>query len=67
MLPFRRLHCRETDHCPRTQRAGSRSGKKVFEASYGQVWEAIRVLVKRAIKSGDIRKDLDPVDLASEP
>ena len=37
--------------------------KKVFEASYGQVWDAIRVLVKRAIKSGDIRKDLDPVDL----
>ena len=26
-------------------------------------WEAIRALVKRAIKSGDIRKDLDPIDL----
>jgi AcrR family transcriptional regulator len=37
--------------------------KKVFEASYAQVWEAIRELVKRAIKSGDIRKDLDPIDL----
>jgi AcrR family transcriptional regulator len=37
--------------------------KKVFEASYGQVWEAIRALVKRAIKSGDIRKDLDSIDL----
>jgi AcrR family transcriptional regulator len=36
---------------------------KVFEASYAQIWEAIRVLVKRAIKSGDIRKDLDPIDL----
>jgi AcrR family transcriptional regulator len=36
---------------------------KVFEASYEQVWEAIRALVKRAIKSGDIRKDLDPIDL----
>jgi AcrR family transcriptional regulator len=36
---------------------------KVFEASYGQIWEAIRALVKRAIKSGDIRKDLDPIDL----
>jgi AcrR family transcriptional regulator len=34
--------------------------KKVFEASYSQIWEAIRALVKRAIKSGDIRKDLDP-------
>jgi transcriptional regulator SbtR-like protein len=37
--------------------------KKVFEAAYGQIWEAIRALVKRAIKSGDIRKDLDPIDL----
>jgi AcrR family transcriptional regulator len=37
--------------------------KKVFEASYAQIWEVIRALVKRAIKSGDIRKDLDPVDL----
>ena len=36
---------------------------KVFEASYGQIWDAIRALVKRAIKSGDIRKDLDPIDL----
>jgi hypothetical protein len=37
--------------------------KKVFEASYSQIWEAIRALVKRAIKNGDIRKDLDPIDL----
>ena len=37
--------------------------KKVFEASYGRIWEAIRRLVKRAIKSGDIRKDMDPIDL----
>ncbi len=37
--------------------------KKVFEASYAQIHEAIRALVKRAIKSGDIRRDLDPVDL----
>jgi hypothetical protein len=37
--------------------------KKVFEASYAQIHEAIRSLVKRAIKSGDIRKDLDPIDL----
>jgi|SRR5690349_13782920 AcrR family transcriptional regulator len=36
---------------------------KIIEASYAQVYEAIRALVKRAIKSGDIRKDLDPVDL----
>jgi AcrR family transcriptional regulator len=37
--------------------------KKVFEASYAQVHEAIRALVKSAIRSGDIRKDLDPLDL----
>lgn len=36
---------------------------KVIEASYGQVWGAIRALVKRAIESGDIREDLDPLDL----
>jgi AcrR family transcriptional regulator len=37
--------------------------KKVFEASYNQVWEAMRALVKRAVKSGEIRRDLDPIDL----
>src|SRR5437764_15224794 len=37
--------------------------KKVFEASYARIWEAIRALVKRAIESGDIREDLDPIDL----
>jgi AcrR family transcriptional regulator len=37
--------------------------KKVFAASYARIYEAIRSLVKRAIKSGDIRKDLDPMDL----
>jgi AcrR family transcriptional regulator len=37
--------------------------KKIFEASYAQTLEAIRSLVKRAIKSGDIRRDLDPIDL----
>jgi AcrR family transcriptional regulator len=36
---------------------------KVYEASRGQVQGAIDALVKRAIKSGDIRKDLDPFDL----
>ena len=36
---------------------------KLCEASYGQIWEAVRSLVKRAVKSGDIRKDLDPIDL----
>jgi len=37
--------------------------KKVFEASYAQIHGALRALVKRAIKSGDIGKDLDPIDL----
>jgi AcrR family transcriptional regulator len=36
---------------------------KVFEASRSQVQGAIDALVRRAIKSGDIRKDLDPFDL----
>jgi AcrR family transcriptional regulator len=37
--------------------------KKVFAASYLQMQEAVRSLVKRAIKSGDIRKDLEAMDL----
>jgi AcrR family transcriptional regulator len=37
--------------------------KKVFAASYAQMQEAIRALVKRAVKNGDIRKDLDAMDL----
>src|SRR5260370_33853816 len=37
--------------------------KKVFESSHTQMWDDIRALVKRAIKSADIRKDLDPIDL----
>jgi AcrR family transcriptional regulator len=37
--------------------------KKVFETSYARIHEALRALVKRAVKSGDIRKDLDPIDL----
>jgi AcrR family transcriptional regulator len=37
--------------------------KKVFAASHAQMHEALRRLVKRGIKSGDIRRDLDPMDL----
>src|SRR5271155_2719202 len=37
--------------------------KKVFAASYAQTQEALRALVKREIESGDIRRDLDPMDL----
>jgi AcrR family transcriptional regulator len=36
---------------------------KLYEASRAQIQTAIDALVKRAIKSGDIRKDLDPFDL----
>ena len=36
---------------------------KLYEGSRAQIQEAIEALVKRAIKSGDIRKDLDPFDL----
>lgn len=37
--------------------------KKVFEPFHDRIHEALRALVKRAIKSGDIRRDLDPIDL----
>jgi AcrR family transcriptional regulator len=37
--------------------------KKVIEGSYAQIHEALRAPLKRAVKSGDIRKDLDPIDL----
>lgn len=36
---------------------------KLYEGSYGLVHGAIDTLVKRAIKSRDIRRDLDPFDL----
>jgi AcrR family transcriptional regulator len=36
---------------------------KLYEGSRSQIQGAINALVNRAIKSGDIRKDLDPFDL----
>jgi AcrR family transcriptional regulator len=36
---------------------------KVLQSSGGQVKNAIRTLVERAIESGDIRGDLEPIDL----
>jgi AcrR family transcriptional regulator len=36
---------------------------KVYEVSRAQITGAIHALVKRAIESGDIRRDLDPLDL----
>lgn len=37
--------------------------KKVFEASHTQMGEAVQSLVRRGIRSGDIRGDLEPTDL----
>jgi AcrR family transcriptional regulator len=36
---------------------------KMYEASRGQIVGAIDALVRRAVQSGDIRKDLEPFDL----
>ena len=36
---------------------------KVIEAGYAQIQGAIRALVKRAIDGGEMRSDIDPVDL----
>jgi len=36
---------------------------KLYEGSRGQIAGAIDALVKRAIKSGEMRRDLDPFDL----
>lgn len=36
---------------------------KMYEASRGQIVGAIDALVRRAIESGDIRRDLEPFDL----
>ena len=36
---------------------------KLYEGSRAQMQQAIESLVKRAIKSGEIRKDIDPFDL----
>jgi Transcriptional regulator len=36
---------------------------KLYEGSHGPIRAAVERLVKRAIKSGDIRKDLEPFDL----
>jgi AcrR family transcriptional regulator len=36
---------------------------KVIEASYPPIHGAMRALVKRAVKSGHLRKNIDPIDL----
>jgi hypothetical protein len=36
---------------------------KVYEASRAQITGAIHALVERAIESGDVSRDLDPLDL----
>lgn len=47
---------------PRSQHAGG-IALEGFESTGTRVTEAIHGLVKRAIESGDIRPDLDPLDL----
>jgi len=36
---------------------------KLYEATVGQIKGAIQALVERAVKSGDIRSDVEPLDL----
>jgi AcrR family transcriptional regulator len=36
---------------------------RLYEGSRGQIWGALEGLAKRAIASGDLRKDLEPADL----
>jgi AcrR family transcriptional regulator len=43
--------------------AGGGGHAAAFEASYASMHDAVRALANRAVKSGDLRKDLDPVDL----
>lgn len=38
-------------------------GSKVFEVCRTQIHEAIRALIRRAITNGDLREDIDPIDL----
>ena len=52
---------REMENCALNPLVGDH--KMVFEASYTQVHQAIRRPVQRAVKSGDLRKDLHPGDL----
>lgn len=37
--------------------------KKVFETSHAQIHEALGALIMAAVKSGEIREDLEPMDL----
>jgi AcrR family transcriptional regulator len=37
--------------------------KKIFEGCYAEIQQALRALVNRAIASGEIREDLEPMDL----
>jgi hypothetical protein len=43
------------------------SSSNVVGASYAPIHEAMRALTKRAIKSGQIRRDVDPSDLLRAP
>jgi hypothetical protein len=59
---IRRLHGDEADHRPALN-AYVGGPSKLYEDSRAQIQGAINALVKRAIESGDTRKDLDPFDL----
>jgi AcrR family transcriptional regulator len=37
--------------------------KEFYEASSFPIWDAVRALVKRAVESGDLREDIDAIDL----
>ncbi|RYX84495.1 TetR/AcrR family transcriptional regulator [bacterium] len=37
--------------------------QKLYEASSVHIWGAVRALVKRGVESGDLREDLDAIDL----
>ncbi len=39
------------------------SGSPVVEASYARIHQAVGILVRRAVASGDLRADVDPADL----
>jgi hypothetical protein len=59
----RRLHRDKAHHSQRTLHSLVGGPSKLYEDSRAQIQGAIGALVKRAIKNGDIRKDLEPFDL----
>lgn len=58
----RGLHRDQADHRPGIEFRGWRPFEGV-RSILRRIWDAIRALVLRAVKSGYLRKDLDPIDL----